>query len=133
MVIFEINTILITCAIYAFVFRTGCCYQQSFNSNASNVVDILADVGENLELDCDIDGVHVEEFEWFRKKEDWFSETSIMEKIGSRDQKIMIAENEVSTVLYKCVARQGTVFKNKLFRLYVDRIPRKKRGKPVKI
>ena len=101
------------------------------------MTSLLIDVNEDVSLDClDIESksgnLH---FEWYRKEEHWFINDLPIEKLFYNQRKVSINEHEIITVLYKCVTRneQKQIVNVKLFRLYVDKLPRKKRGENDKI
>ncbi len=100
------------------------------NSILGNFSDILVDIGEDVLLECD--GNHIDydidSYEWYRKEENWFTQELSAERIFYNEKYLLVNENQVSTVLYKCVTRTNTNSLIKSYKLYVDRVPKKQRG-----
>ena len=90
--------------------------------NLGNEIEIV-----NLGNESQIANLH---FEWYRKEEHWFINDLPIEKLFYNQRKVWINEHEIITVLYKCITRNQhkQIVNVKLFRLYVDKLPRKKRG-----
>jgi hypothetical protein len=100
------------------------------NSILGNFSDILVDIGEDVLLECD--GNHINDnilsYEWYRKEENWFTKEISIERIFYSEKYLLVNENQVSTVLYKCITRTNTNSLIKSYKLYVDRVPKKQRG-----
>ncbi len=99
------------------------------NSILGNFSDILVDIGEDVLLECD--GNHINDnilsYEWYRKEENWFTKEISIERIFYSEKYLLVNENQVSTVLYKCITRTNTNSLIKSYKLYVDRVPKKQR------
>lgn len=105
---------------------------KSFNSPQllGNVTDLIVDVGEDVQLECDGDDKSYDvDYEWFRKELHWFSDEPINERIPYKQRILLVNEHKVSTVIYKCISKRtdGPALV-KSFRLYADRVPRIQRG-----
>jgi hypothetical protein len=100
------------------------------NSILGNFSDLLVDIGEDVLLECD--GNHINDnilsYEWYRKEENWFTKEISIERIFYSEKYLLVNENQVSTVLYKCITRTNTNSLIKSYKLYVDRVPKKQRG-----
>lgn len=127
--------------LFVFTLTLDTTFHQIITSNSSsiiaNITSLLIDVNEDVSLDClnsesKTGNLH---FEWYRKEEHWFINDLPIEKLFYNQRKVWINEHEIITVLYKCVTRneQKQIVNVKLFRLYVDKLPRKKRGENDKI
>jgi hypothetical protein len=100
------------------------------NSILGNFSDILVDIGEDVLLECDGNDINDEivSYEWYRKEENWFTQELSIERIFYNDKYLLVNENQVSTILYKCVTKTNTNSLIKSYKLYVDRVPKKQRG-----
>ena len=105
------------------------------SSLLGNFSDVIVDIGEDVLLECDQNNDSIS-FEWYRNEEKWFDKDVIPQRIPSNEKYLLINENKVSTVLYKCLTR--SVFSRtsgdhssdliKSYKLYIDRLPKRKRG-----
>ncbi|CAG2173241.1 unnamed protein product [Oppiella nova] len=93
-----------------------------------NSSDIIVDIGEDVLLECDTSN-DTKSFEWYRKEEHWFNHELPEQRIFFDEQYLLVNENKVSTVLYKCITREYSGFYLiKSYKLYVDRLPKRQRG-----
>ncbi|CAG2176784.1 unnamed protein product, partial [Oppiella nova] len=92
-----------------------------------NSSDIIVDIGEDVLLECDTSN-DTKSFEWYRKEEHWFNHELPEQRIFFDEQYLLVNENKVSTVLYKCITREYSGFYLiKSYKLYVDRLPKRQR------
>lgn len=98
------------------------------SSLLGNYSDIILDIGEDIVLECDqSNDSHT--FQWYRNEENWFEPQINPKKILSNDRYLLINENKVSTVLYKCITKEysgKSLIKS--YKLYIDRLPKRQRG-----
>lgn len=98
------------------------------SSILGNFSDLIVDIGEDVLLECDYN-IESISFEWYRNEEKWFDREVIPRRIASNDKYLLINENKVSTVVYKCITRghSGEPL-TKTYKLFIDRLPKRKRG-----
>ena len=95
------------------------------SSILGNFSDIIADIGEDILLECDQSN-DSQTYEWYRNEENWFDRQLTPKRIFSIDRYLLINENKVSTVLYKCITREYSGnYLIKSYKLYIDRLPKR--------
>jgi len=99
------------------------------NSILGNFSNLLVDIGEDVLLECDGNYEDIISYNWYRKEEHWFTQELSTQKIAYRGRYLLVNEDQISTVLYKCITKTRHGFDLvKSYKLYVDRLPRKIRG-----
>ncbi|XP_054166094.1 uncharacterized protein LOC128963606, partial [Oppia nitens] len=92
-----------------------------------NYSDLIVDIDEDILLECDQSN-NTKSFEWFRKEKNWFNEESPEQRIPYNEQYLLVNENKVSTILYKCITTEYSGnYLIKSYKLYVDRLPKRQR------